>query len=86
MSWNRSWEQGDKHERDYASLPLEEKESYRWLKAQASSEVLSDAKQVTHIADREGDIYQLFSRFRGQICLFGLKRTGEPARDCSASI
>ena len=64
--WNRSWEQGDKHERDYASLPLEEKESYRWLKsAQASSEVLSDAKQVTHIADREGDIYQLFSRFRG---------------------
>lgn len=61
--WNRSWDKLDKHERDYQRLPIEEKESYRWIEAAKQAKLtLHKAKQVTLIADREADIYQLFSR------------------------
>jgi len=64
--WNRRWDQPDRHERNYPKQPLEEKESYRWLAAaEVAQERLSQAARVTHIADREADIYQLFSRFTG---------------------
>src|SRR5690606_23496318 len=44
-------------------LPIEEKESYRWLQAaQTSSGVLASAGLLTHICDREGDIGELFAR------------------------
>lgn len=41
----------------------EDKESHRWLTAaQAGADVLSKAARITVIADREGDIYDLFAR------------------------
>ena len=61
--WNRSWDKLDKHARDYKSLPLEQKESFRWIEAaQRAKAQLSKAAQVTFVADREADIYQIFSR------------------------
>jgi hypothetical protein len=29
--WSRAWGHADKHQRDYGSLPIEEKESYKWI-------------------------------------------------------
>jgi Transposase DDE domain len=44
------------------SLPVEEKESFRWLQAadQAAS-VCAGARRVTVVSDREGDIYEAFA-------------------------
>lgn len=64
--WNRSWDQADKYERDYAKLPIEEKESYRWLAStEAARDRLGKASRVTIVADREADIYRLYSRLKG---------------------
>ncbi len=42
--------------------PLREKESYRWLESmQTSAAVLNAAANVTVIADREGDIFEMFA-------------------------
>ena len=47
---------------DRRKRPTEEKESQRWLAASlAAGEVLSQASGITVIADREGDIYDLFA-------------------------
>ena len=48
---------------DYDRLPIEEKESYRWLQAaQAAGQCLAQAAMVTVIADRESDIYEEWDR------------------------
>lgn len=48
---------------DYKRLPIEEKESYRWISAaQVSKKVLSQASCVTFIGDRENDIYEFIDR------------------------
>jgi hypothetical protein len=42
-------------------VPIEEKESLRWLQnVQQSTHLLGDAKRCVHIGDRESDIYELF--------------------------
>lgn len=47
----------------YRKLPVEDKESYRWLStAQAGKDCLWEAAQVTIIADRESDIYEEWAR------------------------
>ena len=48
---------------DYRCQPIEEKESYRWIKGAASAKIaLAAAAMVTVIGDRESDIYQEFDR------------------------
>lgn len=48
---------------DYRNLPIEEKESYRWLKgAMTAQTMLAAAAMVTVIGDRESDIYEEFDR------------------------
>jgi DDE family transposase len=48
---------------NYQELPIEEKESHRWLSTpSAARALLSSAALVTIIADREADIYELFAR------------------------
>ncbi len=48
---------------NYQELPIEEKESHRWLSTpSAARALLSSAASVTIIADREADIYELFAR------------------------
>jgi hypothetical protein len=42
-------------------IPIEKKESIRWLEnVQQSTELLGDAGRCVHIGDRESDIYELF--------------------------
>lgn len=58
--WNR-----DRHRRRDTSLrkqtPIEEKESNKWIKASQNSQAcLSEAKHLTIIQDRDGDIYEEF--------------------------
>jgi hypothetical protein len=48
---------------NYKSLPIEEKESHRWLHGgQQAKAVLSEAELVTVLDDREGDIYEKWAR------------------------
>lgn len=59
--WNRKWDKGTKKERGINVLPIEEKESYRWIDcSNKTKEVLKEAESVTIIADRESDIYEKF--------------------------
>ncbi|MCV9930645.1 IS4 family transposase, partial [Flavobacterium sp. LS1R49] len=59
--WNRPLEKLTKKQRDYNKLPIEEKESYKWIESsQNSKKVLSQAKEIIIIQDREGDIYEQF--------------------------
>jgi hypothetical protein len=48
---------------DYRRQPIEEKESYRWIKGAADAKsVLDAAAMITVIGDRESDIYEEFDR------------------------
>ena len=60
--WHRDEDKLDKEERQYKTLPIEEKESYKWIKAcQESKRHLSSSASITFIEDREGDIYEQFA-------------------------
>jgi hypothetical protein len=57
------WRRTRVKEDDYQSLPIEEKESHRWIATALKARTfLSTAALVTVITDREGDIYELFAR------------------------
>ena len=59
--WTREADRPSKKERKYATLPIEEKESFKWIaSAERSASTLEagGATQVTHIGDRESDIYE----------------------------
>jgi hypothetical protein len=44
------------------SLPIEEKESFRWLEtADAAASVCAGARRITVVSDREADIYEAFA-------------------------
>lgn len=58
-TWNRTKSKAA----NYQNLPIESKESYRWLEtAQAGKANLETAECVTFISDRESDIYELLDR------------------------
>jgi hypothetical protein len=59
--WARSEEEEQLAEQERKSRPIEEKESYKWLKALKETVGLSpEGVQVVTICDREADIYELF--------------------------
>lgn len=60
--WHRPLDMPTRIERKYKSLPVEEKESFKWIKAaNACKERLQAAKTITFIEDREGDFYEQLS-------------------------
>ncbi len=59
--WTRDLDHQNKEERNYKKLPIEEKESYKWLASAEKSQrcsIAGRAKMVTHIGDRESDLYE----------------------------
>jgi hypothetical protein len=53
---------GGKHSVNTTRIPIEEKESIRWLEnVRQSTANLGEAERCVHIGDRESDIYELFS-------------------------
>ena len=60
--WNRSNDKSTKHDRKYLKLPIQEKESYRWIEASFNTQkTLSEAERIIIVQDREGDIYEQFA-------------------------
>jgi hypothetical protein len=63
LIYNRSWDQKNKLERKYSQLPIEEKESYRWIRScELSKDRIPALVQKTIIGDRESDLYEEFER------------------------
>ena len=61
-TWIREEDREPKKKYERKNIPIEQKESYRWLDSvQQSKKVLVGCKMVTSISDREGDIYEVFS-------------------------
>lgn len=59
----RVWRRTEGKAENYRALPIEQKESYRWLTGGAQAKaVLADAAMVTVIDDREADIYEKWDR------------------------
>jgi hypothetical protein len=59
--WTRASDHANKQERNYAKLPIEQKESYKWLASAERSQrcfEVGEARLVTHIGDREADLYE----------------------------
>lgn len=57
------WSRKTKGCKNYEKLPIEEKESYRWLdSAIKSKKVLKNASMITFLSDRESDIYEYLYR------------------------
>ena len=57
------WRRTKSKAENYQGLPIEEKESYRWVKGgEEAKAVLAEATMVTVIDDREGDIYEKWAR------------------------
>jgi hypothetical protein len=59
--WTRASDHDNKHQRNYAKLPIEQKESYKWLASAERSQRCfegGEARLVTHIGDREADLYE----------------------------
>ncbi len=66
-AWDRKPDAPDKHQRNYQQLPIEKKESYKWIAAANQSQtLLQQAQSITIIADRESDIYDLLARVNGE--------------------
>lgn len=61
--WNRPLQFQSKFQRQYAKLPIEEKESYRWIEVSKNTRcTLKDVVAgMVIIQDREGDIYEQFA-------------------------
>jgi hypothetical protein len=57
------WRRTKVKDPNYQELPIEEKESHRWIVTPiAAREALKDAALVTTVSDRESDIYEMFAR------------------------
>lgn len=57
--WNREWKKPEKVYQAYKKLPIEEKESFRWISSVTESRKnLPNEAMITVIADRESDIYE----------------------------
>lgn len=63
--WTRPLGRSKKTKRDHKRLPIEEKESYKWIEAAHRSRQCfeaGEAAQVTYVGDSESDIYEGWSR------------------------
>ncbi len=66
---------GSKHTINHTRIPIEQKESIRWLENLEQSTQLVNSDRCIHIGDRESDIYELF-------CLAQEEKTHFLVRTC----
>jgi len=68
--WNRSLERTTQSKMDKRHIPIEEKESNRWLadNKHIRDEVLSAAKHITLVMDRESDIIEVLHELPNERC------------------
>jgi hypothetical protein len=61
--WNRPIEVVSKFEREYSKIPIENKESYKWIEVsrQTQSSLSDIVEGMVIVQDREGDIYEQFA-------------------------
>lgn len=60
--WHRPMDMPNRRARNFRSLSIKDKESYKWIEvAQNSKAILQEADLVTIIQDREADIYEVFT-------------------------
>jgi hypothetical protein len=61
--WNRPLTLTSKHERRYSGLPIDQKESYKWIEVSKNTQAaLRDVVPgMVIVQDREGDIYEQFA-------------------------
>ena len=80
--WNRKKFKGTaalKRKVNPTRVPIEGKESMRWLaNLRQSTELLGEAARCVHIADREGDIWELFCLARELDTHFLIRRCVDP--------
>lgn len=63
--WHREFDKGTKDSRGVKKLPIEKKESFKWIQCVNDSKtILKDAESITVVGDRESDIYELFTDAR----------------------
>lgn len=61
-TWIREENREKNSREDRKRIPIEQKESYRWLDSiEQSKKILTGCEMMTAISDREGDIYEVFS-------------------------
>jgi hypothetical protein len=66
-NWSRELDKGTKESRGYKNLPIEVKESYKWIKfCKDNKKNLKDVASLTVVGDRESDIYELFIDAKNQ--------------------
>lgn len=68
--WNRSLDRSTEPAIDQRSIPIKEKESYRWLRdnIHVRDTVLSNANHVTFVMDREADIIEVLKELPNDHC------------------
>jgi hypothetical protein len=68
--WRTLEEPKKDHSHQKKLLPIEEKESYKWIESSLKTKkVLEKASEIIIIQDREGDIYEQFCLVpKGPIC------------------
>ncbi len=81
----------DAEDEDERNLPIEDKESYRWLSVLKFAEENDFGRNVIHVCDREGDIFEVLSyaqkhnhKFIIRVCQD--RRTGENSRKSDGKI
>lgn len=60
LTYNKLWNRKDNHLTEYerSSLPMQLKESYRWIECMRYSKKYLDNDDIVIVSDREGDIYE----------------------------
>jgi len=86
--WSRDPHRKAGREREYKKLPIEDKESYRWLEAaDETKRLLHSASHFTLISDRESDIYQMWERIPDEKTDLIIRARGDrPLFDQSSTI
>ena len=77
-------------EGEHKTRPADEKESRRWLTgAETAGEILADARMITMVEDREGDIYDQFARKPAHVHLLvraAQNRSTDDEQSCSSDV